>query len=135
MDEAGAEQLDVFVPELGSELRQEIWPGSGIVGRIRHQDARLRIDFEGDRERFPLFIDRIRRAADRHDWAEKARRGYPTRACAYVSPREVKKVGQYCPVNGTVAVTDQEALAEWLEVDNPDQLQLGREEGTDSGSF
>lgn len=113
--DGGQDELTIYVPALSSELRETIWQGSGIVGSNVAGSDRLRLDFEGDEERYPAFTDRVRRAAERHRWADGERSGYPTRACAYVEEEEVVPVGVYDPTDGTVVIDDQRTLEEWLE--------------------
>lgn len=89
--------------------------GSGIVGSEVGETGRIRIDFEGDSELFPTFGKRVRRAAERHTWTgPTGRKGYPTRACAYVSPDQLTPVGEYRPNVKKVRVTAEEPLKEWL---------------------
>ena len=115
-DTGGGRSLDIFVPRPGGELCARIWTGSGIVGSQIRGTGKLRIDFEGDRGRFPRFVDRVARAAERHSWEGEMQVGYPTRACAYVVHEEVVKVGEYVASEGRVEVTNVEALAAWLDV-------------------
>lgn len=110
--------LTVYVPAEGSHLREgAIREGAGIVGSEVGETGRMRIDFEGDDDLFPTFGKRVRRAAERHSWTgPNDREGYPTRACAYVSPEELTRVGEYRPNQKKVHVTAEEPLKEWLGV-------------------
>lgn len=107
--------LAVYVPAPGSELRETIWRGSGIVGSPAGETGRLRLDFEGDDERYPSFAARVRRAAERHLWSDGAGTGYPTRACAYADANEVVPVGTYAPEADLLTVDDPDTLRDWLE--------------------
>lgn len=109
--------IDVFVPRPGSDLEEEVWAGSGIVGSPAGSTDRLRVDFEGDEGVYPRYVERVRRAADRHRWSGEHREGYPTRACAIVDPTEVIAVGRYDPDDNRVIVDDAERLKAWLEVE------------------
>lgn len=113
------EELTVYVPAPGTRLREEIiWDGSGVVGSEVGGSGRLRIDYEGDDDLFPTFGTRVRRAAERHTWeGPDGKSGYPTSACAYVSPEEVIAVGSYRPEEGQLDVTDRAAVEEWLGLD------------------
>lgn len=120
------DMLDVYVPRPGSDLEEAVWAGSGIVGSPEGSTDRLRVDFEGDQDLYPCFADRVRRAAERHQWSRRHREGYPTRACAHVGPTEVIRVGRYDSEEGRVVVVDEAALERWLGVDElPDrELQV-----------
>ena len=107
--------LTVYVPRPESDLRRTIWPGSGIVGSEQGDTGRFRVDFEGDRDRYPAYKDRVRRAAERHSWFDGERAGYPTRACAYVDEDELIAVGNYALDSDQLVVNDRKALEEWLE--------------------
>lgn len=114
--------LDVYVPGPGSDLEEKVWPGSGVVGSPVGSTGRLRVDFEGDEQIYPRFADRVRRAAERHLWRQQHREGYPTRACAFVSPGEVIRVGGYDREEGRVVVGDVEVLKAWLGLEKlPDE--------------
>jgi uncharacterized protein YchJ len=97
-----------------------------MVGSEVSDTGRVRVDFEGDAELFNTYGARVRRAAERHTWTgPEGREGYPTRACAYVSPEELVAVGTYDPDQARVTVTDVEALTEWLGVGVLDDEELG----------
>lgn len=108
-------KLAVYVPREHTELREEIWSGSGIVGSEVGETGRLRLDFEGDEEVFPDFESRVRRAAERHVWEGPDGQGYPTRACAYCSRDEVVQVGVYDTERNELTVTTRAALAAWTD--------------------
>lgn len=111
-----AEALTVFVPAPGSEIRDRVWKGSGIVGSDVGETGRLRIDYEGDSDLFPTYADRVQRAGERHQVNRPdGGQGYATRASAYVSPDEVVEVGRWYPVEGELEITDPEILIKWLE--------------------
>lgn len=114
------ESLTVYVPARGSRLREEVVrEGSGMVGSEVSDTGRVRVDFEGDSEVFSTFGERVRRAAERHTWTSPdGREGYPTRACAYVTPGELVAVGTYEPGEARVTVTDKEALKGWLNAES-----------------
>lgn len=114
------ESLTVYVPAPGSRLRAEVVrEGSGMVGSKVSDTGRVRVDFEGDAELFSTYGARVRRAAERHTWTgPEGREGYPTRACAYVSPEELVAVGSYQPRQERVIVTDEGALKGWLGVES-----------------
>lgn len=122
------EDVTVFVPAPGSDLRDEVAEGSAMVGsEVQGTDGRLRVDFEGDGELFPTFAARVRRATDRHRWkGPDGRQGYPTSACAYVSSEEVVAVGTYEPGVRRIEVTDEDALKEWLGVEVLGEEELGQ---------
>lgn len=122
------EDVIVFVPAPGSDLRDEIAEGSAMVGsEVQGTDGRLRVDFEGDGEVFPTFAARVRRAAERHRWKRPdGSQGYPTSACAYVSPEEVVAIGTYEPGVRRVEVSDEGALKEWLGVEVLGDEELGQ---------
>lgn len=106
--------LAVYVPTEDSELRDEIRPGSGIVGSEYGDTGRLRVDYEGDIEMYNSFEDRLKRAAERHTWERPdGRRGYPTSACAYVDPSEVIQVGEYDLDAEELRVSDEERISSW----------------------
>lgn len=114
--------IDVFVPRPGSDLEEEVWAGSGLVGSPAGSTDRLRVDYEGDRDLYPRYVERVRRATDRHRWSGEHREGYPTRACAFVDPTEVIRVGRYDPDEHRVVVADAEPLKAWLGVEKlPDE--------------
>lgn len=114
--------ITIYVPRPGSELEEEVWPRSGIVGSPEGSTGRLRVDYEGDQELYPRFVERVRRAADRHRWRGEHREGYPTRANAFVDPTEVIAVGRYDVDEGRVIIDDETALAAWLGVEKlPDE--------------
>lgn len=111
-----ADVLAVYVPAEGSDLRQKIWPASGIVGSEVGESAQLRLDFEGDTTVYPTYTDRVRRAAERHlHVREDGHPGYPTQACAYVSSEEVLQVGRWKVDDDRLIVTHREALDRWLK--------------------
>lgn len=114
------EPLTVYVPAPGSRLREEVVrQGSGMVGSEMGDSGRIRVDFQDETDAFPTFADRVRRAAERHTWeGPDGREGYPTNACAYVSPDELVPVGRYDPEAKRVHVNDERALEEWLGVDD-----------------
>lgn len=120
------ESLTVYVPAPGSRLREEVVrEGSGMVGSEVSDTGRVRVDFEGDAEVFDTFGARVRRAAERHTWTHPAaRKGYPTRACAYVSRDELVAVGRYEPAKKRVTVTDEDRVEEWLGVEAVDEEEL-----------
>lgn len=109
--------ITIYVPRPGSELEEEVWPRSGMVGSPEGSTGRLRVDYEGDEELYPRFVERIRRAADRHRWSGENREGYPTRAVAHVDESEIVAVGRYDPQKCRVLVDDGEAFKAWLGVD------------------
>lgn len=107
--------LSVYVPAPGSDLREEVEPGSGMVGSPYGETGQLRVDFEGDTDLFPTYQERIRRAAERHTWERPdGSRGYPTEACAYVGSEAVTRVGWYDPGTNEVEITAEEPLEDWL---------------------
>lgn len=111
------ETLSVYVPKEGTELREHIAQGSGIVGSPYGDTGRLRLDYEGNLHGLPeleRFADRVARAAERHTWETAEGKGYPTSACAYTDPNQVVKVGEFVPEDGRVKVSDEESLAGWL---------------------
>lgn len=116
--------LTVYVPRPGSTLEDRVWPGSGMVGSPVEATGRLRVDFEGDTDRYPRYADRVRRAAERHRWAEGHRAGYPTRAAAHVDETEVIPVGRYESDPGRVIVDDAGALKRWLGTEDLADEQL-----------
>lgn len=124
-DQREQPELAVYVPVPGSDVDAEIWDGSGIVGSPAGETGRLRIDFEGNRKLFPGFADRVRRAAERHDWSRNRREGYPTRASAHVDEGQVMRVGTYLPGSKKLEVEKPDPLAQWLGVDElePEQLE------------
>lgn len=113
-DEQDDKELAVYVAAPDSSVGEEIWAGSGIVGSPTEDTGKLRIDFEGDRQVFPEFEDRVRRAAERHAWSRDYREGYPTRACAHVDREEVIRIGTYLLGSDTLKVEDSESLERWL---------------------
>lgn len=118
--------VTVYIPAPGSDLRAlGVQSGSGIVGSYVGSTGRLRIDFEGDADRFPSFADRVRRAAERHRWVgPDGSRGFPTRACAFVSPDQLIAVGTYNPASRRVDVGRPEDLRAWLSTDRLDEEDL-----------
>lgn len=116
--------LKIVVPSHESELREEIWAGSGIVASEEGDTGRLRLDYEGDDDLYPSYADRVRRAADRHQWARGHRSGYPTRASAYADPDEVRTVGSYDPDSGQLTITDAGVLADWLGTEDVPDSEL-----------
>lgn len=122
--------LKILVPAPESELREVIWSGSGIVGSKEGQTGRLRLDYEGDDDLYPTYADRVRRAADRQQWARRHRSGYPTRASAYADTDEVRIVGSFDPDSNQLTISDADVLADWLDVEEvPDsELRLSRDE-------
>lgn len=121
--------LKIVVPARESDLVDVIWPASGIVASEEGQTGRLRLDYEGGSELYPTYADRVRRAAERHQWARQHRSGYPTRASAYADPDEVRTVGSFDPESGQLRITDDDVLADWLGVaEIPDsELELSRD--------
>lgn len=107
--------LTLYVPRSDSELHDRIWSGSGIVGSPVGDTGRIRLDFEGDTSVYPAYKDRVRRAAERHEWSDGERSGYPTRACAHVSKNEVIPIGTYDPATERLVVDDPPALRAWLD--------------------
>lgn len=107
-------RLKVFVPR-EPELRAKIWKGSGIVGSRVGETGRLRLDFEGDRDVFPTFEDRVQRAADRHTWEGPLGQGYPTSAMAYADPEAVLAVGWWNTEENRLEVERPEVLTDWLD--------------------
>lgn len=116
--------IDVYVPAPGTSLREQVWPGSGVVGSEVGDTGRLRLDYEGDPELYPTYVERVRRATERHCWQGPSGRGFPTRACAHADPDQVVRVGQYDPDEGRILVTNEEALAAWLQVEELDDEKL-----------
>lgn len=107
--------LSVYVPREDSDLRDEIWPGSAIVGSPVEDTGQLRLDFGGDDELYPSFRDRLQRAADRHTWERPdGTSGYPTQACAYVNPADVLKVGEYSPHDDNLELHAPAQLKQWV---------------------
>lgn len=89
--------------------------------------GRLRVDFEGDDELFPTFADRVQRATERHTWKRpQGSGGYPTSACAYVDPEEVRAIGTFSPSSGRITVSDPDGLKDWLHTDRlpPEELSV-----------
>jgi hypothetical protein len=117
--------LAVYIPLPDSSLSEKIWRGSGIVGSHVGETGRLRIDFEGDEDLYPTFIERVERAAERHNWSSGHQKGYPTQACAHVDEDRVIRVGYYLPAAGTIEVGRPELLARWLGIDELDSKVLG----------
>lgn len=120
-------ELTVVVPAPDSSLQEEVRTGSGMVASSVGATGRLRVDFEGDAELFPTFADRVQRATERHTWHRPhGSKGYPTSACAYVNPEEVKAIGTFNPSAGRIAVSDSEKLKNWLHTDRlpPEELTL-----------
>lgn len=111
-------ELTLYVPARDSALRETVWAGSGIVGSKVGDTGQLRIDFEGDDDVYPMFRDRVRRAAERHLWQQPHSEGYPTRACAYADPDELMEVGRYQSAENSIELTKPELLAEWLGVED-----------------
>lgn len=106
--------LTVYVPREGSELQDAIWRGSAIVGSEVPNTERLRIDFEGDDTVYPSFQDRLRRAATRHTWdGADGAKGYPTQACAYVEPDEVRAIAEYDPDEEELEIHEPELFSRW----------------------
>ena len=96
-----------------------------MVGSEVGETGRIRVDFEGAAEVFPTFVDRVRRAAERHRWSGPGgKEGYPTKACAYVSPSELVEVGTYDPDTRCIDVSDPAMLKEWLGVETLDPTEL-----------
>lgn len=117
--------LFVYVPRPDSDLDDAVWAGSGIVGSPVGTSGRLRVDYEGDQDIYPRYADRVRRAAERHRYNREHRKGYPTRACAFVDPDEVVRVGRYDPEKRRVIVAHPEPLEAWLGVAklSPEELK------------
>lgn len=112
----GAEAFTVFVPAPGSDIRDRVWKGSGIVGSEVGDTGRLRIDYEGDSEIYSAYADRVQRAAERHQAERRGGgQGYPTRASAYVGPDQLLEVGRWNPNEGALEVTEPEILSDWLQ--------------------
>lgn len=107
-------RLAVYVPK-DNKLREEIWRGSGIVGSPVGQTARLRLDYEGDRDVFEAYEDRVRRAAERHLWEGPTGEGYPTSAMAYADRDAVVQVGWWRVDEEELDVTEADLLAAWLD--------------------
>lgn len=107
-------RLAVFVPR-DETLREEIWAGSGIVGSPAGETRRLRLDFEGDRQLYESFEDRVQRAAERHLWEGPDGQGYPTSAMAYADPEAVERIGWWYADEEELEVTAPETLARWLD--------------------
>lgn len=116
--------LKILVPRPDSELREKIWTASGIVASEEGDTGRLRLDYEGDRDIYPTYADRVRRAADRHQWSHRHRSAYPTTASAYADPDEVLTVGSFDPTSRQLTITDAEVLADWLGVDHVPDSEL-----------
>lgn len=111
------DSLTVYVPKKGTELRDQIAPGSGIVGSPYGDTGRLRLDFEGNLHGLPeleCFADRVARAAERHTWESAEGEGYPTSACAYADPEAMIAVGTFDRLAGRITVEDEEELTDWL---------------------
>lgn len=110
-------RLTVYVPR-APELQEEIWEGSGVVGSPVGDTGKLRLDFEGDREVFPTYEDRVRRAAERHTWeGPSGQQGYPTSAVAYADPDAVMAVGWWDTEARRLEVEKPGVLADWLDSD------------------
>lgn len=110
--------LTVYVPKKGTELRDQIASGSGIVGSPYADTGRLRLDFEGNLHGLPeleRFADRVARAAERHTWESAEGEGYPTSACAYADRDAVVAVGTFHPAAGRVTVQKTRVLQQWLD--------------------
>lgn len=107
--------LRLYIPRPDTELHERIWEGSGIVGSLRGDNDRVRIDFEGNADLYPTYRDRVRRAAERHQWTDGERSGYPTRACAYCSKDVLIDVGRYDLLADELRVDDPERLQRWLD--------------------
>lgn len=122
------EKFTVFVPTEGSDLRSTVIRGSGMVGSEIGKSGRIRVDFEGNGDVFPTFVARVRRAAERHGWTGSGdQQGYPTRACAYVSPDELIAVGIYDARVRRVTVTRPGVLRRWLDVESLDPREIAVE--------
>lgn len=107
-------RLKVFVP-VASKLCERIWTGSGVVGSLVGETGRLRVDFEGDDNRFPTIEARVERAAERHLWRGPDGQRYPTSAMAYVDPDGVFEVGRWKVEAEEPGLTDPEEMMAWLE--------------------
>lgn len=105
-------RLPVFVPT-DERLREAIWKGSGVVGSFVAGTDRLRLDFEGDRELYESFEERVRRATDRHLWEGPDGQGYPTSAMAYADPDSVMQVGWWYVEERRLEVTEPDVLRDW----------------------
>lgn len=124
MTAEGERVLTLYVPGRDSSLREKVWAGSGLVGSEMEDTGQIRVDFEGDDEVYPTFLDRVRRAAERHLWQGTHREGYPTRACAYADPDELVEVGRYRSAESSIELTKPDALAEWLGVEDLVEIRL-----------
>ena len=113
--------LAVYVPRPGTSLREELAPGSGLVGSEESDDERMRIDFEGNVHDIPelaRYADRVERAGERHQWTGPGEEtGYPTSSCAYVERGELIRVGRFDPLTRRLEIEDRSKLAEWLNVE------------------
>lgn len=107
-------RIAVFIPT-DERLRDKIWTGSGIVGSFFGGTKRLRLDFEGDRQLYESFEDRVRRAAERHLWEGSDGQRYPTSAMAYADPEAVERIGWWYADEEELEVTAPETLAPWLD--------------------
>lgn len=108
-------RLAVYVPT-DEQLRDEIWKGSGIVGSPVGETERLRLDFEGSREVFEAYEERVQRAAERHLWdGGDGQQGYPTSAMAYVDPDAVVQVGWWQMEKEQLDITEPDLLSAWLD--------------------
>lgn len=85
-----------------------------MVGSPAESTGQLRVDFEGDEQLYPSYADRVRRAAERHQWSGQHRDGYPTQAAAHVDESEVIEVGRYDPDQSRLIIEDEEVLRTWL---------------------
>lgn len=113
--ENDAKTIAVYVPAPDSELRGEIWEGSGIVGSLVGDTGRLRLDYEGAEDIYPSYADRVERAAERHLATRRdGHQGYPSRASVHVDPDQVIEVGRWDPVGCELTVTDAERVRAWL---------------------
>lgn len=128
MTTGSSDPLAVVVPAPDSRLRDTVWEGSGIVASRHDASGRIRVTFEGDDAVYPRYADRVQRAAERHEWTDGRRRGYPSVAAAFVDREELILVGSYHSAAGRVEVSSPDALRRWLGVEqiSPQQLSATR---------
>lgn len=94
------------------------------------ETERFRVDFEGDRELYKRFVERVKRAAERHGWSRPdGGQGYPTTACAYVDREEVEVVGCFKPKSGEIEVFKRDELKKWLRKSALSSIELSLDAG------
>lgn len=128
--------LGVYVPRPGTELREQIATGSGVVGSPADQDGHVRIDYEGnlhDIGELERYAERVKRAAERHKWEGPDGEAYPTSARARVQNEKVIRIGRVDLLTRTLEVDNRDALADWLEVGTVPEMELTFTDTRDHG--